>query len=76
MMHLHLNKEECKQVVTSLTETIGSIEIALTTIRRDVSPGKYDHLTKQRAYLIALRHKFVPGMVDYLEEDATSDRGY
>ncbi len=68
-----LTPEDCREIVTSLTETIGRIDAALITARSDRALRHYDKLTRDRAYLIALRNKFVPFMVDLPKSSAKSE---
>ncbi len=61
-MQIDLDANECKEIVSILTGTIGSVDVALASIRPDTSPGVYMRWTSERARLIALRNKFTPGM--------------
>ena len=61
-MRIELDADECKEIVTILTESIGGLEAVLVAVRQDTDPRKYERWTAERARLIALRNKFVPGM--------------
>ncbi len=61
-MQIDLDADGCKEVVSILTGEIGRLDFAIALIRNDTDPGKYKRWTMERARLVALRNKFVPGM--------------